>query len=273
MRDLPAPCSSVTRSAGWRLSAAPTMLSARARGALRSARCFRNRLAPALGPSDGAPLLALSLASRHEVAARRDHVGLVAGCARTQPKSAAECSTRSCGCRSRRWHALAQTRSPRHVTSSRAARWCYAENDPVAPIKRMLQALNKLEFPDHQIHRLRRRGPRPAWPVDGSPRVDPARHCELVAIIDHSLVSAREGTVLPTQVGFDADVRWLLDAVAELTRYPPAWCRTTSRRPRPITSDDKADREHCVAPEADAGPLRYRVDDRCRRHGPRLRRV
>jgi hypothetical protein len=75
-----------------------------------------------------------------------------------------------------------------------------SEHDPVAPIDRMLGALRKLDFPDHQIHRLVAEGHVPHGQSTTHPEWTQRNIIELVAIIDHSLMSAREGTVLPTQV-------------------------------------------------------------------------
>jgi alpha-beta hydrolase superfamily lysophospholipase len=75
-----------------------------------------------------------------------------------------------------------------------------SEADPVAPIERMQRALAKLEFPAHQIHRLVSQGHMPHGHTTSHPEWTQRNIIELVAIIDHSLVAAREGTVLPTQV-------------------------------------------------------------------------
>jgi alpha-beta hydrolase superfamily lysophospholipase len=75
-----------------------------------------------------------------------------------------------------------------------------SEHDPVAPIERMQRALGKLGFPEHQMHRLVSQGHLPHGQTTMHPEWTQRNVIELVAIIDHSLVAAREGTVLPTQV-------------------------------------------------------------------------
>jgi len=75
-----------------------------------------------------------------------------------------------------------------------------SENDPVAPMPRMLRALEKLEFPDHQIHRLVAQGHLPHGHTAINPEWTQRNIIELTAIIDQLLVAAREGSVLPTQV-------------------------------------------------------------------------
>jgi hypothetical protein len=75
-----------------------------------------------------------------------------------------------------------------------------SESDPVAPIERMTRALTAIGFPAHQIHRLVAQGHMPHGRTTSHPEWTQRNVIELVAIIDHSLVAAREGTVLPTQV-------------------------------------------------------------------------
>jgi alpha-beta hydrolase superfamily lysophospholipase len=75
-----------------------------------------------------------------------------------------------------------------------------SENDPVAPLERMQAALTRTGFPSHQIHRLVAEGHMPHGRTTAHPEWTQRNIIELVAIIDHSLVAAREGTVLPTQV-------------------------------------------------------------------------
>jgi hypothetical protein len=75
-----------------------------------------------------------------------------------------------------------------------------SERDPVAPLERMLAALSRLEFPEHQIHRLVAEGHIPHGPAAMHPEWTQRNIIELVAIIDQLLVAAREGSVLPTQV-------------------------------------------------------------------------
>ncbi|HEY5921036.1 MAG TPA: protein kinase [Kofleriaceae bacterium] len=75
-----------------------------------------------------------------------------------------------------------------------------SENDPVAPIERMHAALRRIDFPEHQIHRLVSQGHFPHGKTAMHPEWTHRNVVELAAIIDQSLVAAREGTVLPTQV-------------------------------------------------------------------------
>ncbi|HUS32614.1 MAG TPA: alpha/beta fold hydrolase [Kofleriaceae bacterium] len=75
-----------------------------------------------------------------------------------------------------------------------------SENDPVAPMQRMLRALAELEFPEHQIHRLVSQGHLPHGQTAINPEWTQRNIVELAAIIDQLLVAAREGSVLPTQV-------------------------------------------------------------------------
>jgi pimeloyl-ACP methyl ester carboxylesterase len=75
-----------------------------------------------------------------------------------------------------------------------------SENDPVAPIGRMLEALRRLDFPEHQIHRLVAEGHVPHGVSKMHPEWTQRNVIELVAIIDQNLAAARDGTVLPTQV-------------------------------------------------------------------------
>jgi serine/threonine-protein kinase len=75
-----------------------------------------------------------------------------------------------------------------------------SENDPVAPIERMIAALRRIEYPEHQIHRLVAEGHMPHGQTAAHPEWTQRNIIELTMIIDHLLVAAREGTVLPTQV-------------------------------------------------------------------------
>jgi serine/threonine-protein kinase len=75
-----------------------------------------------------------------------------------------------------------------------------SEKDPVAPFPRMMAALRRLEFPEHQIHRLVAEGHFPHGPAAMHPEWTHRNIIELTAIIDQLLVAAREGSVLPTQV-------------------------------------------------------------------------
>jgi predicted alpha/beta hydrolase family esterase len=75
-----------------------------------------------------------------------------------------------------------------------------SENDPVAPIDRTLGALGRIGLPEHQIHRLVAEGHVPHGQAAIHPEWTRRNIIELVAIIDHLLVAAREGSVLPTQV-------------------------------------------------------------------------
>lgn len=75
-----------------------------------------------------------------------------------------------------------------------------AENDPVAPMDRMLGVLRAIGFPDDQIHRLVAEGHFPHGEALMHPEWTQRNIVELAAIIEQMLIASREGTVLPTQV-------------------------------------------------------------------------
>jgi pimeloyl-ACP methyl ester carboxylesterase len=75
-----------------------------------------------------------------------------------------------------------------------------AENDPVSPFQRMCRALERLGFPESQIHRLVAEGHLPHGETEAHPEWTRRNIVEIANIIDHLLMTAREGSVLSTHV-------------------------------------------------------------------------
>lgn len=75
-----------------------------------------------------------------------------------------------------------------------------SENDPIAPLDRMQRALKLLNFPDSNVYRMIANGHLPHGETVAHPEWTRRNIAELVALIDHMLVTAREGTVLPTRL-------------------------------------------------------------------------
>jgi pimeloyl-ACP methyl ester carboxylesterase len=75
-----------------------------------------------------------------------------------------------------------------------------SDHDPIAPAARMERALQRLGFPDSNVYRMVSDGHLPHGETVGHPEWTRRNVSELVGLIDHLLVSAREGTVLPTRL-------------------------------------------------------------------------
>jgi len=75
-----------------------------------------------------------------------------------------------------------------------------SENDPIAPLDRMQRAIERLGFPASNVYRMVADGHLPHGQTVAHPEWTRRNVSELVALIDHLLVTAREGTVLPTRL-------------------------------------------------------------------------